>query len=546
MNIKRTVILTLAMAASVASTAQRRNRADDTVISGATIEIIQSYKPEVEQPPKPELTPTLPPIDTTTPVLNYTVPEQTLYYTYSSLPLRPLALSVDSAVKPLSNYLKLGGGNLSTIYLDAGITALHGADYETGIHVQHLSQNGGIKNQKVSLTGLNADGTLHKNGKAIRGRFGVSNNAYHFYGYDHAVYNYDAATVRQSYTTISLGADLTDEREIISGLTYHPSVDFSYFKDKSFFTEANADIIIPFTYYIDSNFQVYINAAAKMTFFSASNGSRQTNSYYYISPGLQFKTSKFYGHAAIAPTWGSSGKQYILPDLKIHFTVPETQLMMFAGWKGELTRNNNQQLTAINPYIYTAFPAQQTASQEAFVGVKSNVGSKIAFSGRVSWWNYNNLPVFINDTATDKKQFIVLYDNKVNAISLQASIRYQVAEVFSLGFSGQWFNFYNKTFEQVWHRPGVRFTGDILAQPTKKLTITGYVSFIDELYALEVNNRTFKLNALLDIGAGAEYEVIKRVNLFVQANNLLNNDYQRWYGYNAYGMNIFGGARLKF
>ena len=30
------------------------------------------------------------------------------------------------------------------------------------------------------------------------------------------------------------------------------------------------------------------------------------------------------------------------------------------------------------------------------------------------------------------------------------------------------------------------------------------------------------------------------------ANNLLNSRYERWYGYDAFGFNILGGARLKF
>jgi outer membrane receptor protein involved in Fe transport len=188
---------------------------------------------------------------------------------------------------------------------------------------------------------------------------------------------------------------------------------------------------------------------------------------------------------------------------------------------------------------------QQTQSTEIYGGIKSNIGKHISFDGKLSWWQYNGLPIFINDTAGDKKQFLLLYD-QVNAIGLQAAIRYHIAETFSVGFSGQWMNFVKKSSPEVWHRPGVMFKGDVLAMPLKKLTINAYISFIDELYALDNGNRTLKLSSILDIGAGAEYEIIKRLNVFVQANNLLNSKYQRWYGYDAFGLNIFAGARLKF
>ena len=64
----------------------------DTTLKGVTIEVIQSYKPEIEPVSKPEFKPELPPRDTSKPAFKYDVPQQALYYTYSSLPLRPLAL----------------------------------------------------------------------------------------------------------------------------------------------------------------------------------------------------------------------------------------------------------------------------------------------------------------------------------------------------------------------------------------------------------------------------------------------------------------------
>jgi outer membrane receptor protein involved in Fe transport len=48
------------------------------------------------------------------------------------------------------------------------------------------------------------------------------------------------------------------------------------------------------------------------------------------------------------------------------------------------------------------------------------------------------------------------------------------------------------------------------------------------------------------VGGNAEYQIVPRLSVFVQLNNLLNNKYQRWQYYEAYGLNIYGGLRLKF
>ncbi|MCB0697420.1 MAG: hypothetical protein KDC07_08650 [Chitinophagaceae bacterium] len=523
----------------------------DTVIKGATIEIIQSYKPEVTRAPRPEPAPSLPPVDTTTPRLQYNVPQQTLFYSYGSLPLRPLALEITKEEPGFDSYVKLGGGNRSTLLLDAGSSYLKGDNYETAFRLHHLSQSGSIVNQKVSLTGLEADGTYHNNGRAFNAQLGISNNVYHYYGYDHNIYTYNEASVKQGFTLIDLGVNMVDEQAETKKLSFSPKVGFYSFSDKFNASEITVRANVPVTYDIDSNLQLYVAANITVTNLKNTATGGASNNIYQLAPGIRFKQGIFTGHAGISPTSGeaniTTGKSnYLLPDVEVNFNLPGTQFRMNAGWQGNLVQNSYRQMATLNPYMSNAYVPAQTHTTEIFGGIKSNIGEHVTFNGRVSWWQYNNMPLFINDTASDKKQFLAIYDPKVNALGLQAAIRYQVAQTFSIGFNAQWMNFYNKTYTQLWHRPGVTFTGDVQAQPMKKLTINAYISFIDELYALDNNNRTLKLNSILDMGAGAEYEIIDRLNIFVQANNLLNNRYQRWYGYNAYGFNIFGGARLKF
>lgn len=543
MKLGYTVILIWGIFFALPTAAQKR-AAKDSVIKGATIEITQSYKPEVTHAPRPEPTPTLPPIDTSAPKLQYNVPQQTLFFSYGSLPLRPLALNILTADEQFANYVKLGGGNLSTLLLDAGIGSLRGENYETAIRINHLSQSGNLKNQKVSLTGVDAEGSLHKNAKTFGARLGIHNNRYHYYGYDHNMYSYPQSAVRQAFTTVELGLDMKNETDSAGKINYHPNMTAYSFSESNKSTSENSfKLGVPVVYNIDSNLQLY--AALNFT-YTAYRG--QNNNIFQLAPGIRFRNGIFTGHATIAPTIGRTGSFYILPDAEVNFTIPGTQFMFNAGWQGNLVQNSFRQLATQNPYISTVlpYPVMQTHTNEVFAGIKSNIGNHISFNGRVSWWQYNDLPLFINDTAGDGKNFTLLYDSKVNALGLTAGIRYQVAHTFSIGFSGQWMNFYNKSYPELWHTPAVRFTGDLRAQPIKKLTINAYLSFIDGIYALEKGNKTAKINPGMDIGVGAEYEIVKRVNIFVQANNLLNSRYQLWYGYEAFGFNIFGGARVKF
>ncbi|XZF14478.1 hypothetical protein ACTHGU_22065 [Chitinophagaceae bacterium MMS25-I14] len=544
-------IAILAAAPGFKATAQA---AKDSTLKGTTIEVIQSYKPEVKQAPKPEFTPSLPPADTTRPRLTYDVPVQTLYFSYHSLPLKPLALGRDSVGLPFENYIKAGIGNLSTAYIDAGIGSLKGRNYNTAFHLHHLSQSGNIDNQKVALTGLEAEGTLHEAKNTWHASAEAERNQYSFYGYNHDLYMYDYKDVKQVYGKVGGEIDMTNNMPAAWGLNYHPQVSASFFsasrKSSGQTPEATIGFAVPVTKDIDSSLQLQLGVDGTFTQIKVDDHS-MGNNIFRITPAVSYRSGNFSGKLGLYPAFGKDGT-YLLPDVHVNFMLPQTQFAFDAGWKGSLVQNTFEQLATKNPYVdfpgtsafYDYIP-HQTHSDEVFAGIHSNIGQHITFSGRVSWWQYKDLAMFVNSPG-DGKMFDVVYDPKVNALSLQANIRYQVGNIFAVGVGGSWFNFYKKTYDHVWQEPGVRLKADLLFRPWPALTVTAYSAVMDQNYAADAMGNSVKLKGIFDVGAGAEYQVIPRLSVFLQANNLFNNKYERWMGYPSYGINIFGGIRFKF
>jgi hypothetical protein len=523
--------------------AQQRT-AGDTVLKGTTIEVIQSYKPEVKQVPKPEFTPDLPPRDTSRPVFTYVVPQQTLFYTYSSLPLRPLALGRDTSKLPFPGYLKLGGGNLSTIYVDGGIGNLKGDNYETAIHLHHLSQEGKVKNQKVSLSGIEAEGTLHTNSNAWRLSLEGLRNQYHYYGYDHYLHDYSGDTVQQTFTGVNATIDVKNEEENRAGINYHPRAGFGVYMDKHDASERTVLFDLPISKTIDTSMTVGIGLAGALTSFE-SPVKTISNNIFQVTPVVNYHYGGFRGKLGLYPTFGSNGNSFILPDVDMQFRIPNTSFTIGGGWEAGLRQNTYKQLSSYNPYVFNVYETRQTRTDEVFGQVQVSAGNHISLSGKVSWWEFSNLPLFMNDSG-DRKNFYILYDETVNAMSVQAAVQYQVATNLSVGVSAIFFNYYKSTYNRVWHEPGVRVKGDLMWKPIPALTITGYATVLDRIYALNAIHQEVKLDGVFDIGAGVEYQIIPRLSAFVNVNNLLNDKYQRWYGYASYGANIYGGLRLKF
>lgn len=519
--------------------------ASDTTIKGATIEIIQSYKPEVKKAEKPQLSANVPPADTAHPSFTYEVPTQNLYYTYSSLPLRPLALGRDTTQQPYANYIKLGGGNLSTLYGDASIASLKGLNYETIFHLHHISQTGEYSDQKTSLSSLGADGTYHNMGKAWHAGIDAFRNMYHYYGYDHDLFNYNSDQTKQIFTGIHVNVDMKNEDEGFRGISYHPHVGFSYYGDHYKTNENTIAFDLPLSYFVDSSLQLQLGLDGIFTQTHFDNAT-VSNNIFQIKPALIYNTGDFSAHIGINPAFGKDAN-YILPDIALAYKIKNSQFSIIAGWESTLRQNSYEQLTMRNPYMLNTYLVQQSHNTEVYGGIQGNVGNHITVSGRVSWLQYQHMPLFINDTATgDEKKFIVVYDDKVNAVSLQGAIRYQVGNSFSAGFSAAYYSYSSSSYHHVWHEPGIRLKGDLMVHPLPQLVVTGYLSMLDEIWALEKNDQSVKLDGFFDIGVGAEYNFIPRLSAFIQVNNLLNNKYERWYGYQAYGINIFGGLRLKF
>jgi outer membrane receptor protein involved in Fe transport len=262
-------------------------------------------------------------------------------------------------------------------------------------------------------------------------------------------------------------------------------------------------------------------------------------------PGVSFHKKAFSLHAYLDPAIGQNGNIYFLPDVAAGYGLLHNMLTISGGWQALLRQNTYEQLSTENPYMLNTYSVLQTRSDEVFVNADVAIGHHLTLSGRISWWAYDNLPVFLNNFG-DQRKFDVAYDTKLNATSLLGAIRYQVANTLSVGFNASFYNFTNGSYKYVWNEPSVRFKGDLMFRPLRSLTVTAYLSALEDIYALDANNDIQKLKSIFDIGANAEYDIIPRLSVFAQTTNLLNDKYQRWLGYQAYGINVYGGLRLKF
>src|SRR5699024_9195271 len=101
------------------SNAQQKNDS----IAQQTIDIYNIYQPTLPAAAKLHLNAGLPKSKEERPNLVYSIPAQNLNFTYSPVPLQPLAMGIDTSYYSLyNNYMKLGYGNHSTPLIQLGLS----------------------------------------------------------------------------------------------------------------------------------------------------------------------------------------------------------------------------------------------------------------------------------------------------------------------------------------------------------------------------------------------------------------------------------------
>ncbi|MDI9320202.1 MAG: TonB-dependent receptor [Phycisphaerales bacterium] len=544
MNRKKIFICSLISLCCSNVFAQSKAVAPDTTIKGTTIEITQIYQPQVKQAVKQEYSPILPPVDYTAPKFEYQVPGQLLNYSYKPIPLQPLSLDRDTPLKFFENYVKVGLGNLHTIYLDAGIGGIKTKKIESNVQLGFLSQQGSLAYQKQTLGSLNAEAIYKQSRLSASFALHAIHNNFFQYGYDQVLFPTRVPT-RQALTggqlSISLKRSITNDKAFLPEL----KTNLSYYTGNNISNEFTYSLGIFTSKKIDENWATRlglesVNTKLNSEFYSVNN------SYASLSAGLDYHRNNFNAHAFLIPTIGQNSNAYLLHDISLKLNIMKHSAILGVGALGELSQNTYRQLFLRNPYI-SQFPSVQTHSNELFAFAEKGLGHHLFFSAKLSWWQYEHFAVFTNSQTVNSEKMMVAYLDKLNALSAQLGMRYQISNAIAVGVQLSVFKYYNILgSNRVWQTPNTQLNANVSWNPLPKLNINAYGSFLAGNYALDSASKELKLNPILDLGFGAEYLVLKKLSLFLNCNNLLNNKYERWWGYQSYGINIFGGVRLKF
>ncbi len=516
-----------------------------------SINITSSYKPVLRNAVKINFSGSQLMADTSTTVKAYNVPAQNLFYAYQPVTLKPLALEHDSlAALGGRNYIKAGFGNYTTPYIKAGLGFGDGRSYLVNFFGSYISSKGKIKHQDYARFEAKATGSLFLKNNEVYAAATMSRHDNFLYGYDHNVYDYAKSDVKQHFQDISVKAGIRNTAETGFRINYNPSAAISIFSNIGKLNETTFVLDVPVEKRIGDNFTIRLAATADLTNYFTKGyvpgNYNFNNNVVQVSPAVIYNSGLLKINAGIIPTWSNSKFEYI-PDVYAEFQLKEKVFMIQAGWVGKYVKNTFRNLSAVNPYLATLTSQTNTRETEFYGGIKASLGRHFNFSAKAGLVRYNDLPFFLNDTATDSKAFVLSFEPTVNNFRVHGDLSYIVQDKFSAS-AGVTFNGYTgmNANARAWNTIPMEINGSVRWWLFKQALVKAdFYMFAGGNYLVK-GNQGFNFKPGADLSIGAEFRISRQFTAWLDVNNVLNNKYERWHRYEVYGLNLVGGIRFDF
>lgn len=530
----------------IAASAQK-----DTLKKTSTVDINSAYKPVLRNAVKINFSATHLNADTTAPGLTYSIPAQNLFYAYQPIPLSALALQQDTNLYlGLRNYVKAGYGNLATPYVSAGFSFGDGKNFLANVYADYISSKGKLLYQDYSRLNLKAAGSLFLPTNEVYAGVQVKMHENFLYGFDTGLYKYSKKDVRQQFQDFSGTIGIRNTKTGEFGINYNPSLQVSSFTNVNKLTETSFILTAPVEKKFGEIFAFKLDVKADITSYATKNllpaDVKFNNNVFQVSPSVVFSTPRASINAGITPTW-DNGKFIWLPNVYAEAFIAENTFAFQAGWVGRLTKNTYRNLSEVNPYLKTFTAQMNTKEIEYYGGIKGTLGKHFNFNAKAGYITYNNLPLLINDTATDGKAFIISNETRINNFRVHGDVSFVSKEKLTVS-AGITYNGYvgMKSNAKAWNTLPLEFTSSLRWWAFKQVLLKAdFYAFSGSFY-LDKGNVAKAFKPGSDLSAGIEFKINKTFSAWMDVNNILNNKYQRWHNYEVYGLNLMGGVRVNF
>ncbi len=552
-----------------------QERAKDT-IDDQVVNVVKPYKPAISDAFKIKDLPKLNDSNS--------VKKKAVKYNIFSIPVastftpaKGKAAKVDKvkSVKLYDNYASLGVGTYTSILGEVYLNHVLSNSENLGGYFSHHSSAGGIDDvlldDNFSKTSVNVNYSQKLRDFSWKVDGGFDMQSYNWYGLPEFFANEstaDGIDPSYAFTSFYVGGKLKFDDAIIND----GSVRFRRFGDdqdsgenrfeaKARFDVPIRDEIIKTEFYID-----YIGGSFDRN-FNTEDELKYGNVIFGLAPTYQLKQDDLTVDLGVKlvylnDTEFNDNKFFIYPNIEASYRLVDEILIAYGGIKGGLIQNSYYDFANENSFVSpTLFVAPTDQTYKGFLGLKGKLSNNVSYTIKGNYYAENGKALYKANEgqtfATEDYQFGnsfgVVYDD-VTTFSVAGELNIDVNRNFKLGIKGEYFNYSVDDESEAWNLPDI--TGSLFLdyQISDKWFAGASAFYIGErkdqnaIVGTLVFNppTTVTLDSYFDLNAHAGYKIIDQLSVFAKANNIANQDYQRWLNFPVQSIQFLAGATYQF
>lgn len=563
-------------------------QADSTI--NKEVEVFKAYQPSISDAYKISTNPIINDTIVYAPVFEYHIFSKDVPIEKNINHLPVVTLGNPPKTKSKTGYAKAGFGNALSPYGEVVVNTAPTKNTDFGLQLFHFSSNPKVKlNNDLKIKAPNSNSLARifvKNyfrKSVMVWDINYQRTGYSYYGFpltDTTIFNQIPAShgdlgQRQALNTASSGFKLKN-MDTRTKLDYTVGLGYDYFWNNTGQTSHHAEYNGLYTQR-NRNYQVLLDSKFEYFYEDSvldySNDTLSIHQYFHVAIAPQISLNKdIYElkagfNLSTMINADSTMLWHISPKIYFAYHPIKGILTLFAGTDGGFAPNSYQQTVYANQYINN-FTSTKPSNKvfEIYGGLKGKLSRKLAYMFDVNYAiNKNEALHYLSQTNTNE---IVLLDNRfrtsyddISTLKFGGNLRFSGTRLM-LELKGNYYLYNAKSMSTVLsYRPDfdASFSSSFQVTDRIKATINGEIvgprlALIEShnivtsstSHILTITNEISTLPTILNLNLGAEYAYTKNIGFFIDAQNILNQNYQIWQGYNHQGMLIMLGGRYTF
>lgn len=451
------------------------------------------------------------------------------------------------------NFAKVGYGNYSSPLAEIYINNV-ASDYRNfGAYISHQGFYTGPvdgRNSAEDHTRVRLDGSVFLDDLEVYGRVGYNRDKHHFYGYTPSL-EVNRDTLGQIFHTLHGNVGVRNINKT-NTFNYDGSISARLFNDNFIAREHELGLSAMLGFRANEELRAVVNTDAYSTSPSDLLYSNINRNYLRINPSVEYIKEGLRVRAGANmvlendATDNKTSNFHIFPNLHASYNFTE-EIGVFVGFEGDVIRRTYYDFAMENPFLGPSERLLNTIQNyQASAGVRGDVNDELTYTAGIKYGRFGNMH-FYGNNRLDSTRFELVYDNQTHVLNFNVGVGWNFENWYKLNASADYYQYNLSHLTGAWHRPEWELKMNNTFIPGEKWFITANLNAMGGIRAINFESgTTTHLKPIIDLSTRVDYAFTDRLSGFAMGNNLLNQNYERYWNYRVRGIQGIVGATFKF